>query len=104
MRIEIYQAKDLPNEINFIFRRFDLATELIKDFVQTWRQYYNFIYEYDYDGDKNKADYIILDDVFTRFNLNHPDDFRGHSLSVSDIVLLDDKVYYCDPYGWQLVE
>ncbi len=25
-----------------------------------------------------------LEDIYTRFNIDHPKDFRGHSLSVSD--------------------
>ena len=29
-----------------------------------------------------------LEDIYTRFNIDHPKDFRGHSLSVSDIVVL----------------
>ena len=31
-----------------------------------------------------------LDDIFERFNIDRPKDFRGHSLSVSDIVVLSD--------------
>lgn len=33
---------------------------------------------------------MTLEDIFERFNLDHPQDFRGHSLSVSDIVVLND--------------
>ena len=29
-----------------------------------------------------------LEDIYTRFNIDHPKDFKGHSLSVSDIVVL----------------
>ena len=29
-----------------------------------------------------------LESIYTRFNINHPADFKGHSLSVSDIVVL----------------
>ncbi len=29
-----------------------------------------------------------LEAIFEKFNLDHPEDFRGHSLSVSDIVVL----------------
>ena len=41
-----------------------------------------------------------LEDLFTKFNINRPADFKGHSLSVSDIVELDGKFYYCDNIGW----
>ena len=41
-----------------------------------------------------------LEDLFRMFNLNHPEDFKGHSLSVSDLIKLDNKFYYCDAFGW----
>lgn len=49
----------------------------------------------------------ILENLFAEFNLNHPKDFPGHSLSVSDVVALkkEDKDYwywyYCDSFGWK---
>ena len=30
---------------------------------------------------------ITLEDIFERFNINRPNDFHGHSLSVSDVVV-----------------
>ena len=33
---------------------------------------------------------MSLDDIFERFNIDRPEDFRGHSLSVSDIIVLND--------------
>lgn len=33
-----------------------------------------------------------------------PPDFKGHSLSVSDIVRLDSRLYYCDSVGWVLLQ
>lgn len=33
---------------------------------------------------------MSLDDIFERFNIDRPEDFRGHSLSVSDIVVLNE--------------
>ena len=49
-----------------------------------------------------------LDSIYERFNLYHPDDFRGHSLSVSDVIVLhkDYRVqayYYVDSFGVILV-
>ena len=41
-----------------------------------------------------------LDDIFTRCNIDHPKDFKGHSLSVSDVVVLhqggQDTAHYVD--------
>ena len=47
---------------------------------------------------KNKM--VILDRLFDQFNLRIPEDFKGHSLSVSDVVIMDNEIYFCDPYGW----
>ncbi len=48
-----------------------------------------------------------LEDIYTRFNIDHPKDFRGHSLSVSDIVVLHqngkDTAHYVDSFGYKEV-
>ena len=36
-----------------------------------------------------------LDDLFVKFNINRPEDFHGHSMSVSDIVKINGINYYC---------
>ena len=47
---------------------------------------------------------ILLEQMFVRFNFNHPADFRGHSLSVSDIVALNTggevSCHYVDSVGF----
>jgi hypothetical protein len=43
----------------------------------------------------------ILENLYTVFNLNIPTDFEGHSLSVSDIIKLQDKYYYVDIIGFK---
>ncbi len=42
-----------------------------------------------------------LDILFRTFNIDHPADFTGHSLSVGDIVVLDDIPFACQSRGWQ---
>mgnify|MGYP001153242588 FL=1 len=46
-----------------------------------------------------------LEDIYTRFNIDHPEDFKGHSLSVSDVVVLHEKgsntAYYVDSIGFK---
>ena len=48
-----------------------------------------------------------LEDIYTRFNVDHPKDFKGHSLSVSDVVLLhqngQDTAHYVDSIGYKEV-
>lgn len=41
----------------------------------------------------------ILDELFADFNIRKPKEFKGHSLSTSDMVKMDGKYYYCDDYG-----
>ena len=45
-----------------------------------------------------------LESIYTRFNVDRPADFTGHSLSVSDIVVLHqdgkDAAHYCDRVGF----
>ena len=45
----------------------------------------------------------VLEQLFDKFNRNHPEDFTGHSLSVSDVVILDNEIYFCDSIGWKKV-
>ena len=46
-----------------------------------------------------------LEAIFTRFNIDHPKDFKGHSLSVSDVVVLhqngQDTAHYVDSIGYR---
>lgn len=55
--------------------------------------------------DFNGSQTAILDKLYEQFNINHPKDFRGHSLSVSDIIAL--KVggvvssHYVDSFGFK---
>lgn len=44
-----------------------------------------------------------LDDIYERFNLEHPDHYAGRSLSISDLVEIDDELYFCDEYRWRRV-
>ncbi|RBP58440.1 DNA repair protein RadC [Alkalibaculum bacchi] len=55
----------------------------------------------DFNGNQNHT----LNKLYEQFNINHPTDFRGHSISVSDIIAL--KVngivssYYVDSFGFK---
>lgn len=99
----IYQIKDIVNTL-YAFRSWDEAKELIKlsDYDGVYTAKIESKEEKCKEGDEK---YNVLEELFLIFNLNHPDDFRGHSLSVSDIIaLIDDKGttwWYCDSFGWQ---
>ena len=62
-------------------------------------------YELVYSAELTPGTY--LEDIYTRFNIDHPKDFKGHSLSVSDVVVLhqngQDTAHYVDSFGYKSV-
>lgn len=60
-------------------------------------------YELVYTGELKEG--MSLDDIFTKFNIDHPADFTGHSLSVSDVVVLhqdgENTSHYVDSLGYR---
>ena len=65
------------------------------------RANYDLVYTAPLDGSTS------LEDIYRTFNIDHPADFRGHSLSVSDIVVLNrggkEEAHYCDSIGFTSV-
>lgn len=64
-------------------------------------------YEKVYEGefrDVTKDDNVVCEVLFERFNIERPADFKGHSLSVSDIIVLDGRKYYTDIVGFKFME
>ena len=63
-------------------------------------------YESKYQGELKLGE--TLDTLYERFNLHRPEDFTGHSLSVSDVIVLesgdDKKAFYVDSFGFCEVE
>lgn len=43
---------------------------------------------------------VVLETIYNILNIAHPEDFKGHSLSTSDIVCIDNKYYFCDSFGF----
>lgn len=65
------------------------------------------IYDEVFDGELETSN---LEEIFRLFNnsksyrhAGHPL-FRGHSLSVSDVVVMDNRAHFCQPVGFQEVE
>lgn len=59
-------------------------------------------YESKYQGKLKPGE--TLDTLYERFNLHRPEDFTGHSLSVSDVIVLesggDKRAFYVDSFGF----
>lgn len=97
----IYQLKGGEDLRDYRFEGMDW---LIGHGLTVDRANYELVYTaplVDFNGDKDHA----LNKLYEQFNINHPTDFKGHSLSVSDIVALkvDGTVssHYVDSFGFQ---
>ncbi len=48
-----------------------------------------------------------LEDLFEIFNVDHPEDFHGRSMSVSDVIVITEdsisRAYYVDSFGFKEV-
>ena len=60
-------------------------------------------YDVVYEDEIETGRYIenTLENIFTKFNINRPEDFKGHSMSVSDIVILGGEYWYTDSFGFK---
>ena len=70
---------------------------------------YEKVYEYDIESPiLNKLQYeIIADRVFEDCNvglIRQDENYKGHSLSVTDIVKIDDVVFMCESLGWVKID
>ena len=94
----IYQIKSGDETRDYRFEPYDRlqATGRTVD-----RANYDLVYTAPLDGK------TTLEDIYRTFNIDHPADFKGHSLSVSDVVVLHqrgkDTAHYCDSFGFQQV-
>ena len=91
----IYQIDPEGNGREYIF--------LSHDFMESEEMELNREdYRLEYVAPLTEAD--TLDTIYERFNIDHPEDFQGHSLSVSDIVVMNRdgevKAYFVDSFGF----
>lgn len=93
IEIKVHQIKKDAKDRDFkIFRNYDwVVREMGKiDFND-----YYVVWEADIPDD------MTLDDIFEMCNCCVLEDYKGHSMSVSDIVEMDGTCWYCDAYGWK---
>ena len=93
---EIYQLKDSATSSNLLFLS---STELESTKHTANAERYNMVYH----GEMTPT--MNLDSIYVQFNVDHPADFRGHSLSVSDVIVVRDeketRAYYVDSFGFK---
>lgn len=95
----IYQLKggDEAREI-----RFEAFDSLAKQGVVPDIANYDLVYEGRISEVTNSPDLRLqLEELFHTFNMEHPEDFTGHSLSVSDVVVVKDQAFYVDMFGFR---
>lgn len=95
MNYKIKQHKDIRN-CRYSFMDYDYAQNNGFNLDD-----YKVVYEGDIEVSDDQSTHNCLEKLFTKFNLTRPEGFKGHSLSVSDIVELDGFNYYCDSCGWR---
>ena len=97
-RFGIYQLKDTEETRDIRFMAMDY---LEMKGIPVSRENYELVYT------GELAEGMSLEDIFTKFNIDHPADFTGHSLSVSDVVVLhqdgENTSHYVDSVGYREV-
>lgn len=95
-RYGIYQIQESTKGREYLFMNLDFVNS---HDMRVDAEHYAFIYG----GKLSETD--TLDSLYERFNLNQPEGYYGHSLSVSDVVVLQKegqaKAYYVDSFGFR---
>ena len=95
-RFGIYQLKDTEETRDIRFMAMDY---LEMKGIPVSKENYTLVYT----GELKEG--MSLEDIYTRFNIDRPADFTGHSLSVSDVVVLhqdgENTSHYVDSVGYR---
>ncbi len=95
-RFGIYQLKDTEETRDIRFMAMDY---LEMKGIPVSRENYTLVYT------EELRESMSLEDIFTKFNIDHPADYTGHSLSVSDVVVLhqdgENTSHYVDSVGYR---
>lgn len=100
MKYIVYQINLDRDENRLAFTNYKLMTKLLGSVgISQAFPAYDKVWEGDL-PDCNR-----LEDLFYKLNMDHPADYRARSLSVSDIVEMEDgKCWFCDSFGWVEVD
>ena len=91
MKYKIKQIKDVEN-CAYAFKRYEWAKNVLD------LNDYEVVYEGELDCPEMPN---ALEELFEIFNVRRPKDFERRSMSISDIVEIDGKNYYCDFVDWK---
>jgi hypothetical protein len=94
-RYGIYQINSRQEERGYQFLSLEAAKEM--GFTVDGKDY-QMVYS------ERLRDATTLDNLFERFNIERPNDFTGHSMSVSDVIIMNRggrlTAYYVDSFGF----
>ena len=97
--VTIYQ---LPDGEKYHGIRFEGMDELKKEGIKLSKNDYNNVSRFRLDEFKGLS---TLEEIYKDFNERLPEDFPGHALAVSDVVVVDmegkKEAYYCDTKGFK---
>lgn len=101
MKFTIYQVTK-ENTRNFGFMDLDQRKSVLKT-TEIKMDLYDRVWEGEIEASSEMA---ALNQLFTKFNIDHPAEYKGRSMSVSDLVLFPETGvwYYCDSFGWEKVK
>ena len=91
MKYKIKQIKDVEN-CAYACKRYAWAENVID------LNDYEVVYEGELDCPEMPN---ALEELFEIFNVRRPKDFEGRGMTISDVVEIDGKNYYCDFVGWE---
>ena len=98
MKLQILQLKSTPELRNYMFTSMSLLEKLN---LKVDLNNYNEVYGDDLYSSIFSKNIDILEEIYKKFNIGQkPESYKGHSLSVSDIVVLDGVNYYVDSFGF----
>lgn len=98
MKLQILQLKSTPELRNYMFTSMSLLEKLN---LKVDLNNYNEVYMDDLYSSIFSKNIDILEEIYQKFNMGQkPESYKGHSLSVSDIVVLDGVNYYVDSFGF----
>lgn len=105
---EIFQIKDGAGNARYImfsgldFVKENNLCEMEGDLCKLDSDIYEKVYEGDVETEEDAIS--TLESLFVKFQGSKPEGYNGHSLSVSDVIVLDGKAYYCDNYGFEEID
>jgi len=103
-KITIYQ---LPADNKLTFASINV---FMKNNVKPKANMYNKVYTFEMENKAFKDNGIkkILDYIFQKFNFDHPSDYKGRSLSVSDVIVVEQEnfkaAHFVDTFGFKTIK